>query len=272
MLKFAWLPMARAHLPQVSGPHMPLLALPSSWCLPVARVSVAAISVLLLPRSSGVKKQQTHESSRPLSIERPGAVHPWVSAQLRNSVQPSHLFIQDPTMPPNPAPNPLTQLEEARRRLEEEEKRASKVPSKQRYGGQRRAGARPGPSRRCHGSVLGWSSPRPEVHTLNHTGGPPAVLGSSFHTALLGDQGLEGQAVITLPWEGERALPLVTPVLLVSVHLPWPSWEAVGFPPWRGTAGGHSVGPPLAAVQAELREVGSGGPALLPSQLHEGEP
>lgn len=83
--------------------------------------------------SSGVKKQQAHESSRPLSIERPGAVHPWVSAQLRNSVQPSHLFIQDPTMPPNPAPNPLTQLEEARRRLEEEEKRASKLPSKQRY-------------------------------------------------------------------------------------------------------------------------------------------
>lgn len=39
-------------------------------------------------------------------------------------------------MPPNPAPNPLTQLEEARRRLEEEEKRASKVPSKQRYGPQ----------------------------------------------------------------------------------------------------------------------------------------
>lgn len=35
-------------------------------------------------------------------------------------------------MPPNPAPNPLTQLEEARRRLEEEEKRASKAPSKQR--------------------------------------------------------------------------------------------------------------------------------------------
>ncbi|XP_028355167.1 axin-1 isoform X1 [Physeter macrocephalus] len=83
--------------------------------------------------SSGAKKQQAHESSRPLSIERPGAVHPWVSAQLRTSVQPSHLFIQDPTMPPNPAPNPLTQLEEARRRLEEEEKRASKAPSRQRY-------------------------------------------------------------------------------------------------------------------------------------------
>ncbi|KAG3259311.1 axin-1 isoform X1 [Ictidomys tridecemlineatus] len=82
--------------------------------------------------SSGARKQQVHESSRPLSVERPGAVHPWVSAQLRNAVQPSHLFIQDPTMPPNPAPNPLTQLEEARRRLEEEE-RASKLPSKQRY-------------------------------------------------------------------------------------------------------------------------------------------
>ena len=65
-------------------------------------------------RSSGAKKQQAHESSRPLSIERPGAVHPWVSAQLRSSVQPSHLFIQDPTMPPNPAPNPLTQLEASR--------------------------------------------------------------------------------------------------------------------------------------------------------------
>ncbi|XP_008587592.1 PREDICTED: axin-1 isoform X1 [Galeopterus variegatus] len=90
--------------------------------------------------SSGARKQQTHESSRPLSIERPGAVHPWVSAQLRNSIQPSHLFIQDPTMPPNPAPNPLTQLEEARRRLEEEEKRASKLPSKQRTKSQRRAG------------------------------------------------------------------------------------------------------------------------------------
>ncbi|XP_053550190.1 axin-1 [Bombina bombina] len=83
--------------------------------------------------SSTSKKQTAHDVSRPLSIERPGAVHPWVTAQLRNVVQPSHPFIQDPTMPPNPAPNPLTQLEEARRRLEEEEKRAGKVPQKQRY-------------------------------------------------------------------------------------------------------------------------------------------
>ncbi|XP_010074378.1 PREDICTED: axin-1 isoform X1 [Pterocles gutturalis] len=83
--------------------------------------------------SSGAKKQLSHDMVRPLSIERPVAVHPWVSAQLRNVVQPSHPFIQDPTMPPNPAPNPLTQLEEARRRLEEEEKRAGKLPLKQRY-------------------------------------------------------------------------------------------------------------------------------------------
>ncbi|XP_060028654.1 axin-1 isoform X2 [Erinaceus europaeus] len=105
--------------------------------------------------SSAGKKQQAHESSRPLSIERPGAVHPWVSAQLRNSVQPSHLFIQDPTMPPNPAPNPLTQLEEARRRLEEEEKRASKLPSKQRTKSQRKTGGS-GTSQSCDSIVVAY--------------------------------------------------------------------------------------------------------------------
>ncbi|XP_073916056.1 axin-1 isoform X2 [Castor canadensis] len=104
--------------------------------------------------SSGMRKQQAHESSRPLSIERPGAVHPWVSAQLRNSVQPSHLFIQDPTMPPNPAPNPLTQLEEARRRLEEEEKRASKLPSKQRTKSQKKAGG--GSIQQCDSIVVAY--------------------------------------------------------------------------------------------------------------------
>lgn len=74
-------------------------------------------------------------------------MHPWVSAQLRNpssvstaipgssstQVQPSHPFIQDPAMPPNPAPNPLTQLEEARRRLEEERRRAALQQVKPRY-------------------------------------------------------------------------------------------------------------------------------------------
>ncbi|XP_051988480.1 axin-1 [Xyrauchen texanus] len=82
---------------------------------------------------SGSKKAQGHEVSRPSSVERPGAVHPWVTAQLRNNVQPSHPFIQDPTMPPNPAPNPLTQLEEARRRLEEERKKSGTLPAKQRH-------------------------------------------------------------------------------------------------------------------------------------------
>ncbi|XP_060116784.1 axin-1 isoform X1 [Heteronotia binoei] len=90
--------------------------------------------------SSGAKKPLVHEVSRPISMERPLAVHPWVSTQLRTVVQPSHPFIQDPTMPPNPAPNPLTQLEEARRRLEEEEKRAGKAAAKQRVKPLKRPG------------------------------------------------------------------------------------------------------------------------------------
>ncbi|XP_074014524.1 axin-1 [Numenius arquata] len=104
--------------------------------------------------SSGAKKQLSHDMVRPLSIERPVAVHPWVSAQLRNVVQPSHPFIQDPTMPPNPAPNPLTQLEEARRRLEEEEKRAGKLPIKQRLKPQKRPGS--GASQPCENIVVAY--------------------------------------------------------------------------------------------------------------------
>ncbi|XP_041893196.1 axin-1 isoform X2 [Corvus kubaryi] len=104
--------------------------------------------------SSGAKKQLPHDMVRPLSIERPVTVHPWVSAQLRNVVQPSHPFIQDPTMPPNPAPNPLTQLEEARRRLEEEEKRAGKLPLKQRLKPQKRPGS--GASQPCENIVVAY--------------------------------------------------------------------------------------------------------------------
>ncbi|XP_076998453.1 axin-1 [Tamandua tetradactyla] len=104
--------------------------------------------------SSAAKKQQPHESTRPLSVERLGAVHPWVSAQLRSSVQPSHLFVQDPTMPPNPAPNPLTQLEEARRRLEEDEKRTSRAPPKQRTRSQRKAGG--GGTQPCDSVVVAY--------------------------------------------------------------------------------------------------------------------
>ncbi|XP_057228351.1 axin-1 isoform X2 [Malurus melanocephalus] len=103
---------------------------------------------------SGAKKQLSHDLVRPLSIERPVTVHPWVSAQLRNVVQPSHPFIQDPTMPPNPAPNPLTQLEEARRRLEEEEKRAGKLPLKQRLKPQKRPGS--GASQPCENIVVAY--------------------------------------------------------------------------------------------------------------------
>ncbi|CAB1430019.1 unnamed protein product [Pleuronectes platessa] len=98
--------------------------------------------------SSSRRTGPSSESPRPTSVERPGAVHPWVSAQLRNNpssvstaipgpssaqVQPSHPFIQDPAMPPNPAPNPLTQLEEARRRLEEERRRNALQQAKQRH-------------------------------------------------------------------------------------------------------------------------------------------
>uniref|UniRef100_A0A674GHV4 Axin-1 n=1 Tax=Taeniopygia guttata TaxID=59729 RepID=A0A674GHV4_TAEGU len=104
--------------------------------------------------SSGAKKPQSHDVVRSLSIERPVAVHPWVSAQLRNVVQPSHPFIQDPTMPPNPAPNPLTQLEEARRRLEEEEKRAGKLPLKQRLKPQKRPGG--GAAQPCENIVVAY--------------------------------------------------------------------------------------------------------------------
>ncbi|XP_078200268.1 axin-1 isoform X4 [Callithrix jacchus] len=104
--------------------------------------------------SSGTRKPQSHENSRPLSLERSGTVHPWAGSQLRTSVQPSHLFIQDPTMPPHPAPNPLTQLEEARRRLEEEEKRASRAPSKQRARSQRKAGG--GSTQACDSIVVAY--------------------------------------------------------------------------------------------------------------------
>ncbi|XP_032086368.1 axin-1 isoform X1 [Thamnophis elegans] len=102
--------------------------------------------------SSGTKKQLAHEPPRPVPIDRPVAVHPWIS--FRNVVQPSHPFIQDPTMPPNPAPNPLTQLEEARRRLEEEEKRTGKPAAKQRVKAPKRLGS--GFSQPCENIVVAY--------------------------------------------------------------------------------------------------------------------
>ncbi|XP_035511225.1 axin-1 isoform X1 [Morone saxatilis] len=83
--------------------------------------------------TTGSKRAMGHEGSRLSSAERSGSVHPCVSTQLRNNVQPSHPFIQDPTMPPNPAPSPLIQLEEVRRRLEEEKIKSGTLQPKQRY-------------------------------------------------------------------------------------------------------------------------------------------
>uniref|UniRef100_A0A672YYM2 Axin-1 n=1 Tax=Sphaeramia orbicularis TaxID=375764 RepID=A0A672YYM2_9TELE len=74
----------------------------------------------ILLSTTGSKKTTGHEGSRLSSAERSASVHTCVGAQMRNAVQPSHPFIQDPTMPPNPAPSPLIQLEEVCRRLEEE--------------------------------------------------------------------------------------------------------------------------------------------------------
>uniref|UniRef100_H2U944 Axin-1 n=1 Tax=Takifugu rubripes TaxID=31033 RepID=H2U944_TAKRU len=63
---------------------------------------------------------------------RSGSAHPCVGTQ-RDNVLPSHPFIQDPTMPPNPAPSPLIQLEEVRRRLEEEKIKSGTLQPKQSY-------------------------------------------------------------------------------------------------------------------------------------------
>uniref|UniRef100_A0A3Q3KKY0 Axin-1 n=1 Tax=Monopterus albus TaxID=43700 RepID=A0A3Q3KKY0_MONAL len=71
-----------------------------------------------------------HEGSR---LSSAGLVRHCTNTQLRNNVQPSHPFIQDPAMPPNPAPSPLIQLEEVRRRLEEERMKSGPLQPKQRY-------------------------------------------------------------------------------------------------------------------------------------------
>ncbi|XP_067333980.1 axin-1 isoform X2 [Channa argus] len=83
--------------------------------------------------TTGSKRTTGLEGSRLTSAERSGSVHPCINSQLRNNVQPSHPFIQDPTMPPNPAPSPLIQLEEVRRRLEEEKLKSGTFQPKQRY-------------------------------------------------------------------------------------------------------------------------------------------
>ncbi|XP_038632962.1 axin-2 isoform X2 [Scyliorhinus canicula] len=77
-----------------------------------------------------VKRGGGTDSPRVSAAERSSRQHIGISHQ-RSNAQPSHPFIQDPAMPPLPPPNTLAQLEEARRRLQEE-KKVSKTP-KQRY-------------------------------------------------------------------------------------------------------------------------------------------
>uniref|UniRef100_A0A3B4Z1T8 Axin-1 n=1 Tax=Stegastes partitus TaxID=144197 RepID=A0A3B4Z1T8_9TELE len=90
------------------------------------------------PYGSVVTRTTGHEGSRLSSADRSGSIHPCVSTQLRNNVQPSHPFIQDPTMPPNPAPSPLIQLEEVCRRLEEEKIKSGTLQPKPETGSQRK--------------------------------------------------------------------------------------------------------------------------------------
>ncbi|TKS92161.1 Axin-1 Axis inhibition protein 1 [Collichthys lucidus] len=96
-------------------------------------IVVIQVRTLHFRSTTGSKRPTGHEGSRLSSAERLGSVQPCVGAQLRNNVQPSHPFIQDPTMPPNPAPSPLIQLEEVRRRLEEEKIKSGTLQPKQRY-------------------------------------------------------------------------------------------------------------------------------------------
>lgn len=87
--------------------------------------------VLCSRSGAGPKRTSDHDGSRLAFGERSGTAHPCVGAQ-RSNVLPSHPFIQDPTMPPNPAPSPLIQLEEVRRRLEEEQISSGSFQPKQR--------------------------------------------------------------------------------------------------------------------------------------------
>ncbi|TNM96907.1 hypothetical protein fugu_015063 [Takifugu bimaculatus] len=84
--------------------------------------------------TAGSTRANDHNGSHLGFVERSGSAHPCVGTQ-RDNVLPSHPFIQDPTMPPNPAPSPLIQLEEVRRRLEEEKIKSGTLQPKQRPKG-----------------------------------------------------------------------------------------------------------------------------------------
>lgn len=71
----------------------------------------------LLCSSQGLKKTHPSDPSSKMPLWGGGGVGGHVRAH-----HPGHPFVQDPTMPPLSPPNTLTQLEEARRRLEEASK------------------------------------------------------------------------------------------------------------------------------------------------------
>ena len=64
---------------------------------------------------SSKNKTGTHMSSRSASMERGGLL----SWGMAGGTMPSQPFVQDSSMPLPTPPNPTTQLEEAKRRLEE---------------------------------------------------------------------------------------------------------------------------------------------------------
>lgn len=102
-------------------------------CRPAAASCSESKGPTLSSRSAAGSKRaaEHHDASRLGSAERSGAAPPCLGPQ-RSDVLPSHPFVQDPTMPPNPAPSSLIQLEEVRRRLEEEELQPGAFQPKQR--------------------------------------------------------------------------------------------------------------------------------------------
>lgn len=75
-------------------------------------------------------KTGNHTSSRSASVERSGMLT-WGVAGGTAQVLPSQPFVQDSNMPLPTPPNPTTQLEEAKRRLEDQSR--TSVPVKSKY-------------------------------------------------------------------------------------------------------------------------------------------
>lgn len=74
-------------------------------------------------------KKGPHASSRSVSVER-GGMHTWGVSGGAAPILPNQPFVQDSSMPLPTPPNPTTQLEEAKRRLEDQSRAAGPVKSK----------------------------------------------------------------------------------------------------------------------------------------------